>query len=836
VSSVAVAPSTRELVLGRYRPVRPLGSGGSGSVWLAFDERSGLDVALKIIPREGKAAARAEREALAARRLRHDRCVRSYDVGHDASHVYIAYEYVPGRTLRESLRSGALTDEEVVEVAAQVLDALAHAHRAGIVHRDVKPSNILLEDADAPAARLLDFGLAQFDGADTLTAVGDVPGTLAYIAPERLAGEDATAESDVWSVGVLLWEALAERHPFWGVPLQEVAVAIHAGAPPLGTERRDLPRRLLAAVDSALARDPARRPHASALAAELRNALKKAPRRETTAPRGRPETDAQTAPRMARRLIPVGLAMIAAGIGATLLPFWPPVLVAAIVAAAGLGAWLDPRIGLAAALAAPVFPLGNHAESAAVLYAMLAVGLLLLLHGIPSIGPPAAAAAESAAVEILTLDEALRAAVANNRDVAKATELRTFLEGKYVEERAAALPQFVATGEVLRSWDESQAVFGIPPASNRYSAQVGITQPLYSSGAVAAGIRAAGKGLATADDRFRTARNSVLLDVHAAFHDILLARELNRIALENRGQKARHLDEARKKLDAGTATDYDVLAAEVALRNAGPEVVRTENSVRFFRERLRFLLGRDGREVDVTGSLSSEVVAPPGYDDALGTAVEHRPDLSDLRHRLGVAREMVVIARSGNRPRLDFRGAVGRQEIDFGIADISGTSWSAGLFASWPLFDGRRTRGRVAQAESDVRTLRIEEARLLDAVALEVRDAVNAVREAGEIVNALAGTVEQADRLVTMAEKGYEYGVKTRLDVEDAQLNRNRALGNLAGARRDYLVAGAALRRAMGTLGDGIPVPGEGNGAFRPASSPLDLAVEVWKGEPSMRK
>ncbi len=157
MSTVAVAPSTQELVLGRYRPVRPLGSGGSGSVWLALDERSGLDVALKIIPREGKAAARAEREALAARRLRHDRCVRSYDVGHDSSHVYIAYEYVPGRTLREALRSGELTDEDVVEVAAQVLDALAHAHRAGIVHRDVKPSNILLENqrrARRPAPRL----------------------------------------------------------------------------------------------------------------------------------------------------------------------------------------------------------------------------------------------------------------------------------------------------------------------------------------------------------------------------------------------------------------------------------------------------------------------------------------------------------------------------------------------------------------------------------------------------------------------------------------------------------------------------------------------------------
>ena len=377
MTSVAFAPSTRELVFGRYRPLRPLGSGGSGSVWLALDERSGLDVALKIIPREGKAAARAEREALAARRLRHDRCVRSYDVGHDGSHVYIAYEYVPGRTLREALRTGDLSDEEVVELAAQVLDALAHAHRAGIVHRDVKPSNVLLEDTDELGARLLDFGLAQFDGADTLTAVGDVPGTLAYIAPERLAGEDATPVSDVWAVGVVLWEALSGRHPFWGVPLQEVAVAIEAGAPPLGSERRDLPRRLLAAVDGALARDSARRPRASALAADLRRSLGVAPRREATEPRQR-AVDGRTAPRLVRRAAPVALAMIAAGLGATLLPFWPSVLVAGIVVAAGLGAWLNPRIGLAVGLAALVFPLGNIAQSSAIAYGGAALGLLLL--------------------------------------------------------------------------------------------------------------------------------------------------------------------------------------------------------------------------------------------------------------------------------------------------------------------------------------------------------------------------------------------------------------------------------------------------------------------------
>ena len=379
MSSVAVVPSTLELVLGRYRPMRPLGSGGSGSVWLALDEQNGLDVALKIIPREGKAAARAEREALAARRLRHDRCVRAYDVGHDSSHVYIAYEYVAGRTMRDAIRAGALTDRDAIEVCAQVLDALAHAHRAGIVHRDVKPANILLEDREEIAVRLLDFGLAQFDGADTLTAVGDVPGTLAYIAPERLAGSDATPESDVWSTGVLLWESLADRHPFWGVPIQEVARQIQAGAPPLASERHGLPRRLVTAVDTALALDPKARPSASDFAAELRNAVRK-PQQRPARQRAAVVPDEQVAParRHARRVVPIALGMLAAALGATFLPFWPVELVALLVVLAGLASWLDPRLGMAVALATPIFPLGNVAAAAAVLYGVFAAGWIVL--------------------------------------------------------------------------------------------------------------------------------------------------------------------------------------------------------------------------------------------------------------------------------------------------------------------------------------------------------------------------------------------------------------------------------------------------------------------------
>ncbi len=387
MTSLAHALPTRELVLGRYRAVRPLGSGGNGSVWLAKDETTGLDVALKIIPREGKAAARAEREALAARRLRHERCVRAYDVGHDNGHVYIAYEYVPGHTMRQALRADEISDADAVEIGAQVLEALAHAHRAGIVHRDVKPSNILLEHGDGVAARLLDFGLAQFDGADTLTAVGDVPGTLAYIAPERLGGEEATPASDVWAVGVVLWEALGRRHPFWGMPLQQVAQAIERGAPPLATERRGLPRRLLAAVDRALSPDPAQRPRASELAAELRRALqqphekaqRKTERRSATraSQHETSETRVPAAPALERGA-PAVLAGAAAIVGVSILPFWPPALAVSIVVGVAVTAALRPRLGLALALATPIFPLGNVTQGLAILYGVLAAAWLVL--------------------------------------------------------------------------------------------------------------------------------------------------------------------------------------------------------------------------------------------------------------------------------------------------------------------------------------------------------------------------------------------------------------------------------------------------------------------------
>src|SRR5437763_140480 len=120
---------------------------------------------------------------------------------------------------------------------ARTADGLAHAQAKGIVHRDVKPSNVLLAESEGIDVRLLDFGLAQMAEFDTLTALGDIPGTLAYISPERLLGEPATQAADVWGLGVVLWEALAGEHPFWGGDLSETSRIIQQGAPPLETMR-----------------------------------------------------------------------------------------------------------------------------------------------------------------------------------------------------------------------------------------------------------------------------------------------------------------------------------------------------------------------------------------------------------------------------------------------------------------------------------------------------------------------------------------------------------------------------------------------------------------------
>ena len=414
-------------------------------------------------------------------------------------------------------------------------------------------------------------------------------------------------------------------------------------------------------------------------------------------------------------------------------------------------------------------------------------------------------AAHAAEPRILTLDQALEIADGRNRDIQKAREFFRLVEGKYVEERSAALPQFTVTGSVARQQDDSQSAIAgglFPTRQDTQALEVGLSQALFTRGKVGAAIRAAEKGFKTADERLRISRQDTGRDVAVAFYDILLAKEQHAIARQNLEQKERHLDEARRRYATGVAMDYDVLAAEVAGANARPEIIRTENLVRTARDRLRFLLAVED-DVDAVGTLEMAQGAVPVYGAALETARKRRPELQELRRRQEIAVELVKIANAEDKPRLDLKGGFGWRRLEAGDMAGNGKAWSAGVYLSYPLFDGLKTRGKVAQAESEQRGLEIDEAKLTDAISLELRDAVSAVKEAAEIVTALTGTVGQAERLLAMAEKGYELGVKIRLEVDDAEFNLLQARGNLARARRDYLVARVNLERAMGTLGEG---------------------------------
>jgi hydrophobic/amphiphilic exporter-1 (mainly G- bacteria), HAE1 family len=415
---------------------------------------------------------------------------------------------------------------------------------------------------------------------------------------------------------------------------------------------------------------------------------------------------------------------------------------------------------------------------------------------------------------VLTLDKALQIAVEKNKDIQKAKEYRNLVEGRYVEERAAALPQLVILGGMSRDHDESQrAAYAsipgfaqkIPVERESRSATIGVNQLLYSFGQVEAAIRAAKIGLKTADDQLLLNQQATLKDVSSAFYDVLLSKELNALAEQNLEQKKRHLDEAQKKYLAGTATDYDILAAQVEVENARPEVIRTENLIRITRENLRFLIGLGNNEVDAQGTLLSPIASYPGFEESLVLAWKNRPELSDLKHRIGISEELLNIAKAGNMPVLNFKAGYGWQSLDYLPGQADGPAWTAGFFVTFPFFDGLRTQGKVAQNKSNISSLKIEETKLLDAIVLQTRESVSKVMEAGEIVKGLSGTVEQAQRLLAMAEKGYEFGVKTKLDVDDAQTNLVRAQGILAKARRDYLVSLVLLEWVKGTISPPAP-------------------------------
>ncbi len=274
----AVPPSaapprlTPGMRLGAFEIRGLVGAGGMGEVYRAHDTRLGRDVAIKVLPShvrgDAEAVERLTREARAIAALSHPGILTIHDIGHDDGQVYLVTELLDGESLRSRVRRGPLAWREALDIGAAMASALAAAHARGIVHRDLKPENVVVTTGGT--VKLLDFGVAKHiagldgvAGASTtreLTATGATVGTLAYMAPEQLEGHDVDHRADQFSLGIVLYELIAGRHPFAGTSGHEIAAAILRDAPtPLADAVPGTPPALARAVTRCLARSASQR-------------------------------------------------------------------------------------------------------------------------------------------------------------------------------------------------------------------------------------------------------------------------------------------------------------------------------------------------------------------------------------------------------------------------------------------------------------------------------------------------------------------------------------------------------------------------------------------------
>ncbi|HHT38312.1 MAG TPA: Stk1 family PASTA domain-containing Ser/Thr kinase [Mollicutes bacterium] len=250
-------------VNGRYEIIKLLGEGGMANVYLAEDVILGRRVAVKVLrgdlANDEKFVRRFQREALAASSLSHPNIVEMYDVGEDNGDYYIVMEYIEGRNLKQLIKKrGALTIPEVIDIMLQLTDGLSHAHDAYIIHRDIKPQNILI--LENGLVKITDFGIAMALNSSQLTQTNSVMGSVHYLPPEQAAGKGSTIKSDIYALGILMYELLTAKLPFKGENAVEIALKhMKDPLPSLRRELNDVPQSLENVIIKASAKNPKNR-------------------------------------------------------------------------------------------------------------------------------------------------------------------------------------------------------------------------------------------------------------------------------------------------------------------------------------------------------------------------------------------------------------------------------------------------------------------------------------------------------------------------------------------------------------------------------------------------
>ncbi len=429
--------------------------------------------------------------------------------------------------------------------------------------------------------------------------------------------------------------------------------------------------------------------------------------------------------------------------------------------------------------------------------------------------PTTRAADAAAPPQTMTLQDCIDLALRQNPSILKAQEEIRRTHGVIVEARAAAIPQITASGSYQRI--DRNAIDAFPISSNNnnatvfknqeqpWSAQVEVSQLVYSGGRVRAALRAAKLSDQIAALGFQSAVANTLLDVRKAFYEILL----NKAQIEVREQSVtlleQQLRDAQSRFDVGAVPRFNVLRAEVELANARPPLIRSQNDLRLTKESLVKLLAIDSAgytnaftPINFDGKL---VYEHRGWElpSALHQALEHRPELLQAERQIGVAKASVQVASSGYKPQASVFGNYGWHDDTFSDSiDSTHEGWTIGASASWALFDGMLTHGRVTQARAQLQEANLDYADTRRQVELEVRQAYSDYIQTLELIEAQKKTVEEADESLRLAEARFRAGTGTQLDVLSAQTALTDARSNEIQALYDYNVAIATLERVTG--------------------------------------
>jgi outer membrane protein len=431
---------------------------------------------------------------------------------------------------------------------------------------------------------------------------------------------------------------------------------------------------------------------------------------------------------------------------------------------------------------------------------------LLLAFGVsafaatPSPTPPVAV---PDVPDTLDLETAVKYALEHNFSILQARERIREQEGLVVAVRAQALPDVSLNSTYSRNARELGG--GVPPSYQNWNIALNVRQTLYAGGAIDAALDAQRLVRESALLDLRSSINAALLTVRTKFYAVLFTREQISVQEKSVELLREQLKDAQNRLNAGTVSQFEVLRATVELANAQPPLITARNAFRLAIDELRQSLGFDNRTSENLKKIPEFIgtldFTPASYDlqAALDAARTQRPELQRLA-KIEDARDAAVRnAQAGYRPSVALVGAYDllKSSTSNSFAD-SRDGWTLGVQASWSIFDGRLTDGRVAQAKSQLAQARLTRAEQTLAIEVEVRRAISSLQEAAELADAAQKVVGQAEEALRLANARYGAGTATQLDVLSTQVALTQARNNQLSANYRYNLALATLRTALG--------------------------------------